>query len=165
MTDLVERLRRMDWCGVEVCIEAADEIESLRTKLAEVEKERDELKSDYYACRRERDELFKPTDTAWITYLEGKECAEWEMGGKLAATEALLATYREALELLWGTMPLEQRSEWDSKAGIFFDGLLTNPTPTAALNAAIADELDRWREELSLQGLIVLEARIKELRG
>jgi hypothetical protein len=47
MSDIVERLRSKESIGLTICVEAADEIERLRTKINELELELDQCGYEY----------------------------------------------------------------------------------------------------------------------
>lgn len=107
---------------------------------------------EYKTLRRERDDAIK------ASMLDMK---------KLAATEALLRDMHSALELVWADQTVEQIESWDKVAIKTFENLIDTSTPTAALNAAIAEELERMADEAAYGrvDVVLLRTRAKELRG
>ena len=92
----------------------------------------------------------------YLRGIDGPEAAD-----EIAATEALLAMYREALDDLLELCELHGMH--DDKTYQASKRILSTTTPQAALNNAIAEELDALAENYCSH--VDVRNRAKELRG
>jgi hypothetical protein len=140
-TDIVERLRTSSSISLDIGDEAADEIESLRQRVAELEADKDAVKlfqngevmvpiSRLSACEKERDDL---------AAINLKNVVEWR--NELAACQYYAQKLREALAGISANRYYEGKVGWEQlykRAAIEASYALSLTHDTSALDAMVA---------------------------
>lgn len=139
-------------------IEATKEIKILHEQLAACQKKAIEQWGELAAMTKDRDDL----KLDWQKFGEVSS-AHAKTLDKLAATEALLAQYRAALEYVLEDDGYVPRASALCKKVV--STALAIPSPQAALNNYVADELERMAGQVhTYDDAEMIRRRAKELR-